>query len=277
MRTAVVGHVEWVEFARVSHIPRPGEIVHGESTWRGPGGGGAGAAVQLAKLSSETRFFTALGDDPLGRRAADELERLGVRLHAASRPEPTRRAFTHIDATGERTITVLGERLGPHGSDPLPWPELKGTDATYFTAGDEDALRRARDSRVLVATSRALEVIRSAGVKLDALVGSATDPDEAYSTASLDPPPKLIVMTTGATGGAYWTESGIDETFTAPELDGPVVTRYGAGDSFAGGLTLALGAGAAPADAVAFAARCGAAVLRGTGPFEGQLTENPFV
>ncbi|MDQ3963675.1 MAG: PfkB family carbohydrate kinase [Actinomycetota bacterium] len=276
MRTAVVGHVEWVEFARVPHIPRPGEIVHGDSTWTGPGGGGAGAAVQLVKLSTETLFFTAVGDDSLGRRAADELQRLNVKLHVAWRPGPTRRAFTHIDGTGERTITVLGDRLGPHGADRLPWAELKSTDATYFTAGDEDALRRARDSRVLVATSRALDVVRSSRVKLDALVGSATDPDEAYATASLDPVPKLVVMTSGATGGAYWTESGVDETFIAPELDGPVVSRYGAGDSFAGGLTLALGAGASPSEAVAFAARCGAAVLRGTGPFEGQLTESPF-
>ena len=276
MRTAVVGHVEWVEFALVPHIPRAGEIVHGESTWSGPGGGGAGAAVQLAKLSSDTLFFTALGRDRRGRRAAEELERLGLTLHVAWRDQPTRRAFTHIDQTGERTITVLGERLGPHGMDPLPWPELKGVDATYFTAGDEEALWRARESRVLVATSRALEVIRCAEVKLDALVGSATDPDEAYATASLDPAPKLVVMTTGATGGAYWTESGIDETFTAPEFDDHVVSRYGAGDSFAGGLTLALGAGASPPDAIAFAARCGAAVLHGMGPFEGQLTESPF-
>lgn len=276
MRSAVVGHVEWVEFARVPHIPRAGEIVHGESMWTGPGGGGAGAAVQLRKLSPQTTFFTALGQDRLGRRAADELERLGLTLHVAWRSHATRRAFTHIDTTGERTITVLGDRLGPHGADPLPWRELARMDATYFTAGDEDALRHARESRVLVATSRALEVIRSSGVKLDALVGSATDPDEAYATASLDPAPRLVVMTSGATGGAYWTESGADETFTAPEIDGPVASRYGAGDSFAGGLTMALGAGAPPEAAVEFAARCGAAVLRKPDPFEGQLTESPF-
>ncbi len=276
MRTAVVGHVEWVEFARVPEIPRPGEIVHGEPTWTGPGGGGAGAAVQLRKLSTETAFFTALGTDPLGWHAAHELEKLRVALHVAWRAEPTRRAFTHVDSTGERTITVLGNRLGPHGVDRLPWDMLKRSDATYFTAGDEDAVRRARESRVLVATSRVLGVIQSAGVKLDALVGSANDPDEAYGAASLDPPPTLVVMTSGSRGGAYWTESGADETFTAPELEGPIVDRYGAGDSFAGGLTLALGAGASPADAVEFAARCGAAALRGIGPFEGQLTESPF-
>ena len=28
MRVAVVGHVEWIEFARVERVPAPGEIVH---------------------------------------------------------------------------------------------------------------------------------------------------------------------------------------------------------------------------------------------------------
>jgi ribokinase len=32
MRIAVVGHVEWVEFARVEAVPRPGEIVHALET-----------------------------------------------------------------------------------------------------------------------------------------------------------------------------------------------------------------------------------------------------
>jgi ribokinase len=28
MRVAVVGHVEWIEFAQVERVPEPGEIVH---------------------------------------------------------------------------------------------------------------------------------------------------------------------------------------------------------------------------------------------------------
>ena len=34
MRVAVVGHVEWVEFARVERVPDPGEIVHALETGR---------------------------------------------------------------------------------------------------------------------------------------------------------------------------------------------------------------------------------------------------
>src|SRR5919109_1534008 len=110
MRVAVVGHVEWVEFARVEAIP-------------------------------ET--------------------------------DQTRRAFTFVDEAGERTITVLGEKLRLRGGDSrLPWHELRGLDAAYFVSGDAEALHHARLARVLVATARELRTLRQAGVELDALVGS---------------------------------------------------------------------------------------------------------
>src|SRR5438046_6801074 len=123
MRVAVVGHVEWVEFARVDHVPAPGEIVHALETWQEPAGGGAVAAVQLARLAGECLFLTALGDDELGHRAERELAELGVRVAAAWRPERQRRAFVHLSGDGERTITVIGERLGPRRDDDLPWAE----------------------------------------------------------------------------------------------------------------------------------------------------------
>src|SRR3954449_8182776 len=103
MKVAVVGHVEWVEFARVPTVPLPGEISHALETWEEPAGGGAVAAVQLARLAGSCVFFTALGSDELGRRSRAELKRLGIELRVIPDAEPTRRAFTYIDETGERT------------------------------------------------------------------------------------------------------------------------------------------------------------------------------
>ena len=40
MRTAVVGHVEWVEFARVKRMPLSGEIVQAGEAWSEAAGGG---------------------------------------------------------------------------------------------------------------------------------------------------------------------------------------------------------------------------------------------
>ena len=120
MRAAVVGHVEWIEFAAVPAMPGAGDIVHAREVWEEPGGGGAVAAVQLAKLAGEATLYTALGDDELGHRAKRELEAHGLRVEATFRPEPQRRAFVHVDDAGERTITVIGDRLGPRADDPLP-------------------------------------------------------------------------------------------------------------------------------------------------------------
>ena len=264
---AVVGHVEWVEFLRVPHLPAGGEIVHAADWWAEPAGGGAVAAVQLAKLAGRADFFTALGDDELGRRASEQLAALGLRLHVAWRDEPQRRAVTFVDGRGERTITVVGDRLVPHGTDPLPWDELATMDGVYFTGGDVGALRAARTARVLTATPRTMDTLRAAHVELDALVGSGRDEGETYRPGDLDPPPKLRVATLGPDGGVL--EPG--GPFPAVPLHGPVVDTYGAGDSFAAGLTYALAAGMDARDAAALAARCGAASLTGRGAFAGQL------
>jgi ribokinase len=269
MRCAVIGHVEWVEFVRVEHVPSPGEIVHAVDTWEEAAGGGAVAAVQLARLAGGCTLFTSLGADELGRRARAQLAEQGVRVRAMVDPSPQRRAVCFIDEAGERTITVLGDKLVPSGGDSrLPWHELVGADAVFFVSGDAEAVHAARVARVLVATSRELSTLRSAGVELDVLVGSGEDEGEVYRPGDLDPPPKVVVTTSGPLGG--WVQPG--GPFRPAALPGPVVDAYGCGDSFAAGLAFALGRGDAVDDAVALAARCGAAVLAGRGPYGAQLT-----
>jgi ribokinase len=264
-RVAVVGHVEWVEFARVDHVPAPGEIVHAVETWQEPAGGGAVAAVRLARLAGECLFLTALGDDDLGHRAARELEQLGVRVEAAWRPDPQRRAFVHVDAAAERTITVIGERMGPRGDEPLPWDDLADADAVYFTAGDVGALRAARSARQLVATTRANETLVPARVQLDVLVRSARDPGEQY--VELDPPPRLVAQTDGAGGGSLISTDGTTTRWAAAPLPGPAVDAYGAGDSFAAGLTYGIATGQSPEEAVEQGARAGAAAMTVRGAY----------
>jgi len=268
VRAAVVGHVEWVRFAVIDHFPHEGEIVEASEWFDAAAGSGAVAAVQLRRLGARTDFFTALGDDPNSDRAGDELTgRHDLRLRAARRPQPLRRGFTQLDDHGERTITVIGDRLVPLGDDPLEWSRLAEMDGVYFTGGDVDALRAARAARVLTATPRTLDTLRMAGVELDALVGSGRDAGERYERGDVDPLPKLYVATLGREGGVV--EPG--GPFAAPPLPGPVVDTYGAGDSFAAGLTYGLAARMDVPEAVALAVRCGAAALTGRGAIEGQL------
>jgi ribokinase len=268
MQIAVIGHVEWVEFVRVESIPRRGEIVHALETWEEAAGGGAVAAVQVARLAGGCTLFTSLGADELGRRARAQLAEQGVTVRAMADPSPQRRAICFVDEAGERTITVLGDKLVPRGGDSrLPWHELARADAIFFVSGDDDAVRAARRARVLVATSRELRTLRAAAVDLDVLVGSGEDEGERYRAGDLDPPPRVVVTTSGRLGG--WVQPG--GPYRPAALPGPVVDAYGCGDSFAAGLTFALARGDSIDDAIVLAARCGAAVLTGRGAYGAQL------
>ena len=179
-------------------MPHPGEIVHASRTFEEPAGGGAVAAVQLRKLAGEAALFTAFGDDETGHRSEAELREHGA---ASGGPLPPRAAAARLHPPrprGERTITVLGPRLGPSGAADLPWELLDDTDAVYLTAGDVEAVRQARRARTLVATPRGLDTLADAHVELDALVMSGRDPGERYSPGDLDPAPRLVVRTAGA-------------------------------------------------------------------------------
>jgi ribokinase len=258
MRCAVVGHTEWTEFARVPHVPVAGEIVHAAPPLAEPAGGGAVVARQVALLNGRCDFFTALADDETGRRTVERLRELGVDVHAQLTGDSSRRAWVHVDDAGERTITVLGDKLVARGALPL-----EGYDAVFFVAGNAAALRSARAARFLAATPRELATLEEGAVPLDLLVGSALDAGERYD-GSLRV--GTLVQTEGEAGG---TANG--ERYAAQPVPGPIQDAYGAGDSFGAALCFALARGDSLGDALTLAARAGAAVLAGRGPYATQL------
>src|SRR5919202_1377833 len=87
-----------------------------------------------------------------GRARAGGRESRGSRRGAGRRRSRTAESASRppssaetADGAGERTITVLGDKLVPRGGDDrLPWNELVGADAAYFVSGAAEALRQAR-------------------------------------------------------------------------------------------------------------------------------------
>lgn len=265
LRLAVVGHVEVVSFLAVDQLPAAGLIGHASAFLEEPAGGGAVVAVQLARLLGRpVPFFTALGRDAIGERTVERLSALGLELHVAWRDAPTRRGISFVDGHGDRSITVIGDRLTPTAADPLPWQTLAACDGVFVTAADVPALRACRAATVLAATPRLrLPVLRESGVRLDALIGSGLDPGEAVPEGSLDPPPRLRIATEGAAGGL--AEPG--GRFPAPVLSAPVIDSYGCGDSFAAGVTAGLAAGWSVEQAISLGCHCGAACASRFGPY----------
>jgi len=270
-RVAVVGHVEWVTHAR-GHVPAVGQIAHLADAFDEPAGGGAVAAAQVARLGADCRFYTALSDDGFGEASRQILGEGGVNVLAAPRTEAQTRALTVVDPSGERTILVTGARLSPRSDDPLPWGELARCDAAFFTGDDPRTLIAARSARHVVVTARRLRSLVESGVQADVVVASAADPDEEFDLASLPIPPRALVFTEGGRGGRI-VVAGRERRFEPASPPGPIVDAYGAGDSFAGGLTVGLARGLPLDEAVALAARCGATALTGRGGLGTQLDE----
>jgi ribokinase len=262
---AVVGHVEWVDFVPVPHHPRPGEVLHAAGEFARAAGGGGVVAVVLAELGAQVDFFCALGDDVHGHAAAEQLSGRGVNVEVAWRDKSTRRAVTLLEGRGERTIITMGERLDPLGSDPLPWERLARAGGVYFTAGDGEALCRARSAAVVVASPRARVALSQPGPQIDALVFSGNDSDERKWASRTEARARLLVRTEGARGGRWWSSEAASGRWGAVPLPGPAHDSYGCGDSFAAGFTFALARGASVAEAVAVGAECGARCLTRAG------------
>lgn len=269
MRIAVVGHVEHVTVDRVPVLPSRGDIVHLDHPAVIAGGGGGIAFFQLTHSDAEVRLFTALGNDDAAREVERQVLATGARVHAARRDVAHTRDLVLVTPDGERTIVVVGEPLHPKRDDPLPWEELAGCDAAYFTGQDPQTIVAARQARLLVVTARRAQALALSGVRADVIIGSARDPREASHLEDYDPQPGALVMTAGGVGGTVETADGIAR-FAAPAAPAQIVGAYGAGDSFAAALTWYVARGVPVLDACVRAGLHGAAVLRGVNPIANQ-------
>ena len=249
VRLSVIGHVEWVTFARAPFVPGPGEIVHLEEPFSQPAGGGAVTAVALARMGAEVTFYTALGSDG---RSQEVLEAYGVRVEAARRDRPQTEVLALLDPAGERTLFVVGENDAPVAADPLPWDEIAADAGCYFTGYDPETVRLGRRAPVLVVTARRFDALAASGVRADALVGSGRDRGERFDLDRLAEQPRHVIVTDGAHGG-----SGYD----AAPVPGPIVDTYGAGDTFVAGVLFGLASGWELDPTLAFAAERAAEAL----------------
>lgn len=263
IRLGVVGHVEWVDFLRVEHLPRRGEVQAARRETIHAGGGAVVAAAVLAELGADVEFFCAVGSDEIGEAAIAELTDRGITVHAARRPGESRQVFTMLEPAGERTIITLGARLQPAGSDELDWDRLREADGVYVTAGDAAAVSRARAARVLVTTPRIGARLEDEDLVVDALVFSADDPDEVRWAEPLRERTRLMVATEGERGGRWWGDT--EGRWDPVPPPGPIRDSYGCGDAFAAGFTYGLAAGMSPAEAAGVGARVGAEMLTRVG------------
>ena len=235
---AVIGHIEWMNFLKVDNLPQPGIISHSRKSFEIPAGGGSVIAKTLNELThNQVHFFTSLGKDFFGKKSYEILSEMGIKLHVAWSDKPTRKGFSLVDKKGERSITVIGERLEPEFSDKLDWDILQDMDGIFVTAGDINLLKAARASKSLCVTPRfGIEKINKSEIKIDALIGSNLDPGEHFLEKDLKIKPRFILKTEGEAGGLCIPGG----RYKAAELKNKKIDSYGCGDSFSAGILYGL-------------------------------------
>ena len=238
LKFAVIGHIEWMNFIKVDQLPKPGLISHSKKFLEYPAGGGSVIAKSLRELTnSEVHFFTSLGNDYYGNQSLNILENMGIKLHVSWSDKPTRKGFSVIDSEGERSITIIGDRLAPSNNDNLDWSILDDMDGIFITAADTEILKKSRVAKTVCTTPRlGLNIINESEIFLDGLIGSNLDPGEVFSLDQIKIQPRFIIKTEGENGGIVFPGG----RYKAFQNKKHMVDSYGCGDSFAAGILYGL-------------------------------------
>ncbi len=271
--------------AYAARLPRPGETVHAERYRIGLGGKGANQAACAARLAGPLGLTVSLcgrvGTDPFSALVRAELARFGVSLDGVREdPEhPTGIALIGIDAQGENSITVVGAaNMALDASDvAAATPLLTAARVLLLQletplAASLAAARLARQAGAIVILDPApapadglpdeifqlADLLTPNETETESLVGlRPTDPSSAALCADRLQARGLrrVIVKLGARGVYYRDAAG--DGFVAPfKVD--AVDSVAAGDCFNGGLAVALAQDRTLAEAVRFAAACGA-------------------
>ncbi|MFE9437708.1 ribokinase [Streptomyces sp. NPDC006602] len=276
---AVLGSTNMDLVAYVAKAPQRGETVTGREFRTIPGGKGANQAIAAARAGATVSMIGAVGNDSFGARLRSTLELSGVVTdHLRTTEGPSGTAHIVVDDEGGNAIVVI--------------PGANGT-VDHLAPGDEgliasaDALllqleiplaavlagaRTARDHgvRTVLTPAPAQPLSPELLAAVDLLVPNEheaasltgrTDPHGA-AAALLEQVPEVVV-TLGAAGSLYAARG--TEPFTVPAPQVTAVDSTGAGDTFVGTLTVALGEGRPVREALEWAATAAALSVQRTG------------
>tara|TARA_Y100001968_G_scaffold275714_1_gene269575 strand:- start:4035 stop:4874 length:840 start_codon:yes stop_codon:yes gene_type:complete len=265
LRMAVIGHVEWVNFLKIDKLPAKGVISHANNYLQEPAGGGSVVAVGMKKLIGiEVDFYTALGNDNIGKKCYEGLKENGLNLIVSWREEPTRRAISFITKEGERSITVIGNRLEPNIKDGINWEDFDKYDGIFVSAADANLIRKARRAKKLIVTPRVgLSALMESRVEFDAVIGSEIDSYENKIMNKLSKEKTTVIKTKGE----YGCKLVGGHSYEAINIGKKKIDSYGCGDNFAAGFTVGSASNWGIEYSIALGSHCGAECAMKYGPY----------
>ena len=260
------GSINIDHFYSLEHLPAPGETLAASGYRVELGGKGANQSVAAARAGATVRHLGAIGAD--GDRALAGLIAQGVNCDSVQRIEgPTGHAVIMLDQYGENSIITEAGANRKMALEPVLAALEQADLADILLLQNETAFQ---PEIAEAAMGRGMEVIYSAAPfeigavravlpYVNTLVMNAVEAAQLRAALDVpfeDLPVEAAVITRGAEG-ASWHARGTPDIFV-PALPTKVVDSTGAGDCFTGALAASFSMGAAPEDAMLFAAAAAA-------------------
>lgn len=243
-------------FGGMPEIPRLGEEIYGTSFSIKPGGG-ANTPISLSLLGTPVSMLTALGDDDMGRRIGQTLQKSGVQLWGQQHRPRTRTAVSAVMSTD--TDRCFASYAGTGGPD---WDVLEAAIAqadmvqTYLGYCRQQPIARLCEKygKMLCVDANYADV-QDREAALAALPGidylKVNEQEAACLSGCEDAQTALdflaagtrcgVIVTRGSRGGIAM-DHGVRYAFPAADM-GTFRDACGAGDNFAAGFLYGLSAG----------------------------------
>lgn len=252
----VVGSINTDIVAALSRLPTAGETVGCGKLSRTHGGKGANQAVAASRLGATVRMIGAVGADPDGASALDNLRMAGVSTeHVKVVDAPTGTALIAVDGSAENQIALCEGANEFLVCDPA---QLSGPVLTQLEIPIAQVLELAKLPLTYLAvnTAPALPIPQALLDRVDLFIAN----EEEYQLLPELAEAKLVAVTLGAAGARLYSHGQQIAAAISPSVE--ALNTVGAGDVFCAALTLGLLAGVDPYAALAAACAAGADAVR---------------
>ncbi|MCR8657493.1 ribokinase [Paenibacillus endoradicis] len=248
-KITVVGSINMDLVTITSQVPKTGETLFGDQFYMNPGGKGANQAVAAARLGGRVKLIGCVGNDSFGKDILQHLQEQGVDV---SNVEPV----THMTATASIIVANQDNSI-------IVVPGANNNVTAAFVESKRDIIA---DSDILIlqleipleGVQKAIEIAKENGVKVILNpapiqnLPSQVIQDVDYITpneheylllkeeSNEETFAEKLIITKGSKGVSI-VEEGKEIIIPAYKMN--VVDTTGAGDSFNGGLAIALSKG----------------------------------
>lgn len=275
----VVGSANTDMVILADHFPSPGETILGGKFLMNPGGKGANQAVAAARLGGKVSFISRVGDDIFGQETFQNLQREGIDTRGLHKHPslPSGVALITVDSQGENTIVVASganmalspEELAQHLSViqsgeillmqlEIPLESVVFAARAAFQSGRKVILNPAPAASlpleiypyIYALTPNETETAQLTGIKVNDEKSAKKAAEKLVSLGV-----QHAVITLGA-AGTYLHSKDVQRIIPAPKVT--AIDSTAAGDTFNGGLAVALAEGMDWVAAVTFANRAAA-------------------